>query len=143
MGRIHREVGNMSFEASSTGIVVGTCTHMAPEQFDDSKNVDARADVYSFGVMLFQMVAGGLPFSASTWKDFETMHKTRLPPQLHPSNHPLQAVIQKCLAKDRSKRYDNFRELRERLAQIYQTVCGQRAPEPVKGVQLNALHLAN
>jgi hypothetical protein len=59
---------------SRTGIALGTCTHMAPEQFLDSKHVDIRTDVYSFGVMLFQMLTEGLPFTGKTWSEFAAAH---------------------------------------------------------------------
>jgi len=48
-------------DLTRTGMGAGTCTHMAPEQFADAKRVDMRADVYSFGVMLFQMVTVNCP----------------------------------------------------------------------------------
>ena len=57
----------------------GTITHMAPEQFDDAKHVDLRADIYSFGVMLFQMVTGQLPFSGHNVQEIEHKHKMQAP----------------------------------------------------------------
>lgn len=57
------------------GTSLGTCTHMPPEQFDDAKNVDVRADVYSFGIMLFEMLNGSLPFTAKSWAEYEWLHK--------------------------------------------------------------------
>jgi serine/threonine protein kinase len=58
LGEIHTDSRNLGINLSMTGSAAGTCTHMAPEQFLDSKHVDMRADVYAFGVMLFQMVSG-------------------------------------------------------------------------------------
>src|SRR5262249_56484661 len=46
--------GHLSVFVTQTGVAAGTPSHMAPEQFDDVKHVDVKADVYSFGVMLFQ-----------------------------------------------------------------------------------------
>ena len=54
---------------TQTGTAAGTCTHMAPEQFDDAKRVDTRADIYAFGITLFQMVTGALPFIGKTWRE--------------------------------------------------------------------------
>ena len=79
-------VPGLSIGLSRSGAAAGTCTHMAPEQFDDAKHVDVRADIYSFGVMLFQMVTGRLPFVGRTWQDFERLHKTQPPPKLPTPN---------------------------------------------------------
>ena len=62
---------SIAIGVTQTGTAAGTCTHMAPEQFDDSKRVDTRADIYSFGITLFQMVTGVLPFNGKTWKEFD------------------------------------------------------------------------
>lgn len=49
---------------------------MVPEQFDDVKRVDVRADIYALGVMLYQMVTGQLPFVGRTWPEYEQLHET-------------------------------------------------------------------
>lgn len=95
-----RDVQSLSIGHTRTGLAAGTCTHMAPEQFDDAKHVDVRADIYSFGVMLFQMATGQLPFAGRTWQEFERLHKTQPPAHLsHASAHPLDALIHACLPK--------------------------------------------
>jgi len=72
----------LSIGATHTGTGAGTPPYMAPEQFDDAKHVDVRADVYSFGVMLYEMLAGRLPFQGRTWQELERLHKTQPPPHL-------------------------------------------------------------
>ena len=128
---------------SRTGMAAGTCTHMAPEQFDDAKSVDVRADIYAFGVMLFQMITGRLPFVGQTWQDFERLHKTQSPPKLPIENPKLETIIQTCLTKDPSRRYPDFQEVRQELAGIYHVVAGEPAPEPVTGQALTELQLSN
>jgi serine/threonine-protein kinase len=63
-----------SLTVSRTGRATGTATHMPPEQFRDSKHVGVTADIYSFGVTLFQMLTGILPYSAWTWDEWAEAH---------------------------------------------------------------------
>jgi tetratricopeptide (TPR) repeat protein len=130
-----------NFNLSAT--TMGTCTHMAPEQFKNAKEVDLRADIYSFGVMLFQMVSGNLPFNSDNWNDLEQMHQTRVPPLLTCTDANLAKLIQTCLAKDPNSRFSDFTQLRNRLSSIYQEVVGTPPAEPVKGPALTALQWNN
>jgi tetratricopeptide (TPR) repeat protein len=122
---------------------VGTCTHMAPEQFHDARNVDTRADVYSFGVMLYQMITGELPFIGESWEELESKHKSAPPPILKHPNRGLRDLIQVCLAKSPEQRLANFEQVRQPLSAIYQVEFGEPAPSPVKGAQLTALDWNN
>jgi len=134
---------------SRTGTAAGTCTHMAPEQFDDVKHVDVRADIYSFGVMLFQMLTGRLPFVGRTRQQLERLHKTQPPPPPTTSDRsvrhhsPLTDVIQTCLAKDPTQRFADFGTLREQLGAIYEKLTGEPARQPVVGANLHAVEWNN
>jgi tetratricopeptide (TPR) repeat protein len=130
-------------DLSQTGLAAGTCTHMAPEQFSDSKHVDVRADVYSFGVMLFQMASGRLPFNGRSWQEFERLHKTEAPPHLTGSFVGLNDIVKSCLAKIPDGRPANFDVLRYRLAEEFQRVTGQQPPAPKTGRDLDAAELHN
>ncbi|HXD30620.1 MAG TPA: tetratricopeptide repeat protein [Pyrinomonadaceae bacterium] len=134
---------SLSISLSRTGIAAGTPTHMAPEQFDDAKWVDVRADIYSFGVMLYQMLTGRLPFVGRTWQQFQQLHKTQLPPPLGSQHSTLKTVIETCLAKKAAHRFADFSALREELAGIYEVLTGETAPEPVRGAELSALDWSN
>jgi serine/threonine protein kinase len=90
----------LSIGLTRTGVAAGTCTHMAPEQFEDSKRVDVRADVYSFGVMLYQMATGSLPFVARTPEEYEQLHRQHSAPALVGHMSMLDAIVARCLAKD-------------------------------------------
>ncbi|HXD30628.1 MAG TPA: tetratricopeptide repeat protein [Pyrinomonadaceae bacterium] len=127
-----------SIGLSRTGKGAGTCTHMAPEQFDDAKHVDVRSDVYSFGVMLFQMVTGKLPFSGRTWQELERLHKSQALPSFSVNSSSFKVVVEKCLAKDPAQRYADFFKLRNDLAQIYEGLVGDPAPQPATGKTLVA-----
>jgi tetratricopeptide (TPR) repeat protein len=133
----------LSIGATRTGTGAGTPPYMAPEQFDDAKHVDVRADVYSFGVMLYEMLAGRLPFQGRTWQELERLHKTQPPPPLITCHSSLITVVQTCLAKDPAARYAGFDVLRARLAKVYESLTGEAAARPRAGLDLNAGDFAN
>ncbi len=97
------------------GMVLGTPPYMSPEQFT-GKPIDARSDLYSLGVMAYEMLVGKLPFQANTAWEWATQHMTA-PPQsfeIHPesANIPpaMKQAIMRCLAKDASARFANVQE---------------------------------
>ena len=122
---------------------VGTCTHMAPEQFSNPLEVDLRVDIYSFGVMLYQMVSGELPFVGESWGELEHLHKTRPAPYLTKADPRLAEVIQLCLEKDPTRRFSRFTQLRDRLGEIFRSVTGSLYPAPVQGAALSAVEWNN
>lgn len=126
-----------------TKVAIGTCTHMAPEQFENVELVDARVDIYSFGVMLFQMVTGNLPFVGENWKELEHFHKTVPAPYPAQANPKLADVILTCLEKAPGDRFSDFAQLRRRLATIYQETTSMAPLEPAKGTALNATQSNN
>ncbi|HXD30623.1 MAG TPA: serine/threonine-protein kinase [Pyrinomonadaceae bacterium] len=134
---------SLSLGLTHTGMAAGTPTHMAPEQFDDAKRVDVRADIYSFGVMLYQMVTGRLPFAGRTWQELEGLHKAQQPPALSIQHSTFQTVIETCLAKDPAHRFADFGEVREELAELYKEMTGEIALEPVMGAELSAMQCSN
>ena len=136
-------VGGPAIHLSLTGKSAGTCTHMAPEQFDDAKHVDVRADIYSFGVMLFQMVAGKLPFEGRTFGEFGQLHRTAAPPLLESGQSSLDSIVRKCLAKAPTERFAGFGTLREELASIYESATRQPAPKQAFGRELKMHELTN
>jgi len=97
-----------------TGIAVGTPAYMAPEQFLDAKHVTARSDIYSFGVMLFQMITGELPFRAATREELAELH-IHAPIPRADIDPAFMSVIENCLAKNPMERFRDFQSVRERL----------------------------
>jgi PAS domain S-box-containing protein len=90
--------------------VEGTFAYMAPEQTGRmNRSIDSRSDLYSFGVTLYEMVTGGLPFSASDPMEWVHCHiaKQPIPPKerLNSVPAPLSAIIMKLLAKTAEERY--------------------------------------
>lgn len=126
-----------------TNAAIGTCTHMAPERFDGSGPIDARSDIYSFGVMLHQMAKGELPFVGESWDELQRLHKTQKAERVTGTNGALADLIQACLAKSPGQRPNSFVEVRKVLVQIYESVTGTLCPEPAKGSALSAAQLIN
>jgi serine/threonine-protein kinase len=97
--------------ATEFGQVLGTVAYMAPEQARGMA-VDQRADVFSFGVVLYEMLAGQRPFRGATATDTVAAILKEQPPPLPASVPPdLVAVIGKCLAKVPEKRYSSGSEV--------------------------------
>ena len=102
---------NQSISQTKTGSVMGTLPYMAPEQFLDSKNTDHRADIYSFGVILYQMVTcNGYPYiikpnSPDTDNEFYTAHTSQTPLAIE---SPLMPIISRCLEKKPEHRYATY-----------------------------------
>jgi serine/threonine protein kinase len=92
-----------------TGMIVGTPAYMAPEQFEAASAVDERTDVYSLGIVLFELLTGRLPFSGSTPIGMALKHKTEAPPALASVNADVPAwldrVVHQCLQKDPARRF--------------------------------------
>ena len=90
------------------GFTIGTPAYMAPEQAAGDRDIDQRADVYSLGVMAFEMVSGKVPFEGRTPRELLTAQLTLKPPpleQLRPDVPPaLALLIRSCLAKDPAER---------------------------------------
>ena len=106
-----------SHSLSLTGHVVGTLENMAPEQAESSKDVDERADVYSIGTILYQMLAGRRHFEATgnIVKDAQTLktHEPARPRAFNPQIHPdLEIITLKALRNAPAERYRSVAALR-------------------------------
>ena len=106
---------------TGSGVMLGTPEYMSPEQVD-LKEVDARSDIYSLGVIMHEMVTGRAPFEGQTPISIAIKHKNELPPNSRQINplvpEAFSRVVLKCLAKDRQKRYQNADELFQDLTRI-------------------------
>jgi serine/threonine protein kinase len=100
---------------TSSGII-GTPTHMSPEQAQ-GEDVDGRSDIYSLGVILFEMLSGKMPYDATTPLGMAFKHATYPIPNIRDTNPNLppgiEAVIKKVMAKDREQRYRSGAEFAE------------------------------
>ena len=128
------------FGQTMRGIGFGTPTHMPPEQFEDVAQCDERSDIYSTGVMLYQMVTRGqlpvyLPWPEEAglearmryWKEMETAHRAFQMPRL---GTPADGVLQRCLRPDPAQRYQTYAALRQDLEQVLHQMTGEAVPSP-------------
>jgi len=107
------KVGGSGFQ-TKTGLAVGTPEYMSPEQARGDKNLDAKTDIYSLGVVLYEILTGTPPFSGEPFSvAYKHVHEEPEPPKARNSriSSRLSEVVVKCLKKDRSERFQSAREL--------------------------------
>ena len=105
-------------DLTQTGAVLGTATYISPEQAR-GEDLDGRSDVYSLGIVMYEMLTGTAPFLAETPIAVAYKHVTERPAaprSINPSIPPaLETIVLKCLQKDRANRYSDAGELRSDL----------------------------
>jgi serine/threonine protein kinase len=103
--------------------IIGTPSYMSPEQIQGEKDIDGRSDIYSLGVILYQMLSGEMPFSAETPGKVMMQHILEPVPDIstrHPDIPPaVSAVISKAMAKTPQDRYQTGKE----MAAAYETAA--------------------
>jgi len=120
---------------TTTGAVVGTALYMPPELIR-SEPPDARSDIYSLGVTLFEMLSGRPPFEADSAMTLLMMHLNDPVPDLHqlrPEVSPaLIAMVEKSLAKDREQRYGSMAEFAAELKRVLENPQADAAAMPTE-----------
>ncbi|MDH5705118.1 MAG: protein kinase [Candidatus Aminicenantes bacterium] len=106
---------------TGTGLIIGTPEYMSPEQAE-MKEVDQRSDIYSLGVILYEMVTGRVPFEGETPLSVAMKHKSEEPPDPRAVNiqvpEGLSRVILKCMEKKREDRYQNAETFLSELSRV-------------------------
>ncbi len=116
------------------GQMIGTLAYMSPEQAEGAA-VDHRSDIFSFGVVLYQMATGVQPFQGPTFVSTLSAILKDTPPPITKSNRTLPGalgeIVARCLAKDPEGRYPSAAGLRDDLGRIQlSTISGLAAPAP-------------
>ena len=120
---------------TQTGTVLGTGEYLAPEQAS-GKTVSAATDVYSLGVVLWELLAGDVPFTGENFVAVALRHVNELPPDLRERRTDvsprLAAAVNRALAKDPESRFPSMaafaKELRSCLAELDETAAGAAPP---------------
>ena len=105
------------FDLTSTGMFVGSPNYMAPEQ-SESGPIDGRADIYSLGVILYEMLTGSRTYVADSVIDVILMHKKAPVPKLPSGLEQYQALLNLMMAKARKDRFRDTRSLIHFIAQM-------------------------
>lgn len=145
---IARAVSDNSATQASTGGIVGTAQYFSPEQAR-GEAVDARTDLYSTGVILYELLSGRPPFTGESAVSIAYQHVSEQatpPSDFNPQVTPeLNAVVMRAMAKDRDDRFQSAEEFRENLmAALAGSPITQPQPKPVsqmKPVEVDATEL--
>jgi serine/threonine protein kinase/tetratricopeptide (TPR) repeat protein len=110
------------------GAIIGTPDYMSPEQVD-GKEADQRADLYSLGVIIYEMVTGQVPFQGDSAMSVALKHKTEIPANPMELNvqvpESLNRLIHKCMEKDKEKRYQRAEDVLSDFVVIEKEIKGE------------------
>ena len=118
---------------TSVGSIIGTVQYMAPEQIE-GKDADARSDIFSFGLVLYEMLTGARAFEGKTQASVVAAILALEPKPLRSLNPdvppPLERMVQHCLEKDPTERFQNAHDLKLQLELISQMPVAAAAAAP-------------
>jgi eukaryotic-like serine/threonine-protein kinase len=116
-----------------TGLVIGTPTYMSPEQCEGKGLIDHRSDVYSLGVVMYELLTGRVPFPGEGFGEILVAHLTKLPDpprSINPDISPeLEAIVLHSIEKDRNRRFQSMAEF-EAAVQDPSSHFAQYASQP-------------
>jgi predicted Ser/Thr protein kinase/DNA-binding NarL/FixJ family response regulator len=119
----------MPTDLTRSGDCTGTPYYVCPEQIDD-RDPDARGDLYSLGVVLYEMLSGALPFMGKTLADILAAHRSAPVPRLPEHLAPYQPIIDRLLAKDPKDRYASAAEFLDALDALRAELMTRKPSKP-------------
>ena len=126
------KLGGGDVTLTQSGAMVGTPVYMSPEQCRGDGSVDGRSDIYAFGCLVFHMLTGRPPFLGEASGDLIVAHLEEEPPApslFVPALPPeVDALVKKCMAKERADRYPSMTELAHELGELYARLDVPAAP---------------
>jgi tetratricopeptide (TPR) repeat protein len=112
---------------TTIGTRMGTEGYMAPEQEENARDVDERADIFSFGVCLYEMFCGNKPYRITYGKKQDAPDPVVVSKDTQfPSD--MAGVLTKCVQWERENRYQNFSQIRQELSKIYKSIFHEESP---------------
>lgn len=130
---IAKQMDSTGVDLTNTNAALGTPLYMSPEQMSASRTLDARADIWTLGVILYELLAGVSPFRGSSIMDVALRVSSEEPTPLHELAEDvppdLEAVIAKCMRKCRDERFQSVDELQTELARFVSTETIARVPD--------------
>jgi serine/threonine protein kinase len=127
-----KAIATSTCPSTATGVILGTLAYMAPEQIRATRSLDARADVYALGAILYECLAGQPAFAAPTPPAlmYRILEERPTPlAELRPElPHGLVAVVERALAYDREARFPSAREFESALAPFSHRISQQALP---------------
>ena len=129
-GEMTRTMG----DESQPGIIVGTAAYMSPEQAE-ARPVDARADIFSFGALLYEMLTGRRAFTGKTTISTlaAVLHQDPKPPrELAPQTPPeLERIVRRCLRKEPERRFQSAADLKVALQEVQEDLQSGQLEAPL------------
>ncbi len=130
-----------AFTLTGNHALMGTCQYMSPEQADEKKHIDTRSDIYSLGIVFFEMLTGSLPYQSESVFGYCYQHNKAPIPTLPAPWQYFQAIINKALAKHPDQRYQTTADFTQDIFSITETsnVITSSPPKRIISDNANAI----
>jgi serine/threonine-protein kinase len=113
---IAKLLSDPTHQQTRAGIILGTPQYMSPEQCEGKGHIDARSDIYSLGVVMFELFAGHVPFADAGVGEVMVAHMMRPTPRLPQLDRGIEAIILHATEKSPARRFQSMRELADAIA---------------------------